>query len=88
MMKYLKGSDIILNLKEIVVHMLDSYSSSSCSGGVSFNIDCETRQGYCEDPDFTGTMEILEVEKKKDEENVYTLKIRFIRIDEDDPAAR
>jgi len=79
MTKNLKGTDKILNLKEIDIVDIDSYSSSSCSGKVCFTIDCETEKGYCEDPDFTGKMEILEVKKDNDKPDVYTLKIKFIK---------
>ena len=61
MTKNLKGTDKILNLKEIDIIDIDSYSSSSCSGRVNFTIDCETEKGYCEDPDFTGKMEVLDI---------------------------
>ena len=83
MTKDLEGTDKILNLKEIDIIDLDSHSSSSCSGRVSFTIDCETEKGYCEDPDFTGKMEILEVKKDDKKPNVYTLKIKFIKDKED-----
>jgi len=43
--KYLRDEDKILNLKEINIMAMDSFSSSSCSGSVSFYIDCETEQG-------------------------------------------
>ncbi len=79
MTKNLKGTDKILNLKEINILNIDICSSSSCSGRVSFNIDCETEKGYCEDPDFTGRMEILEVKKDNKKSNVYSLKIKFVR---------
>jgi len=82
MTKDLKGTDKILNLKEIDIIDIKSYGSSSCSGHVSFTIDCETEKGYCEDPDFTGKMEVLEVEKDDKEPNVYTLKIKFIKGDD------
>ncbi|MBT5021615.1 hypothetical protein HOK51_01550 [Candidatus Woesearchaeota archaeon] len=72
----LKGSDIILNLKEIHIVNIDSFSSSGCAGRVRFNIECQTKQGYCEDPDFLGSIKILTVEKIK-EQNMYLLKVRF-----------
>ena len=76
--KHLKGTDILLNLKEISIAAIDSYSSSGCSGRVSFSIDCETPQGYCEDPDFTGKLLILTV-KKELQKGIYTLKVKFVR---------
>ena len=83
MTKNLKGTDKILNLKEIDISDIDTFSSSSCSGRVSFNIDCETEKGYCEDPDFTGRMEVLEVKKDDKKPEVYTLKIKFVQYKED-----
>ncbi len=79
MTKNLKGTDKILNLKEINIVDVDNHSSSSCSSRVIFNIDCETEKGYCEDPDFTGKMEVLESKKDGKESNVYTLKIKFVQ---------
>ena len=79
MTKNLKGTDKILNLKDINIADIDSHSSSSCSGRVNFNIDCETEKGYCEDPDFTGKMEVLESKKDDKDPNVYTLKIKFVQ---------
>ena len=79
MTKKLEGTDIILNLKEIDILDPDSQSSSMCSGKVSFTINCETEKGYCEDPDFTGKMEVLESKKDGKEPNVYTLKIKFVQ---------
>lgn len=79
--KNLKGSDIILNLKEISIIGLNSFSSCSCSGPVSFVIDCDTKHGYCEDPRFTGEIKILSA--KKLTKDTYTLKIKFIREKED-----
>lgn len=80
--KYLEGADIILNLDEITVHSIDSYSSSSCSGGVSFYINCQTEHGYCEDPSFEGDLKILKAEKC-DEEGVYLLKVKFEKYEEE-----
>jgi len=74
--KNLSGSDIILNLKEISIGNLDSFSSSSCSGNASFCIDCSTQHGYCEDPNFSGTIKILDIKKDK-LRNTYSLKIKF-----------
>jgi len=39
MTKNLKGTDKILNLKEIDIIDIDSYGSSSCSGKISFTIE-------------------------------------------------
>lgn len=74
--KYLKGSDIILNLKKIKIMDIDSFSSSSCSGKVCFDIECQTKHGYCEDPNFLGEMKVLDVKKCR-EKNTYYLKVRF-----------
>ena len=75
-MKDLKGSDIILNLKKIRIMDIDSFSSSSCSGKVGFDIECHTKHGYCEDPNFLGDIKILNAKKCK-EKNTYSLKVRF-----------
>jgi hypothetical protein len=77
-MKELKGSDIILNLKEIDIGTIDTFASSHCGGRAYFEIECETEQGYCEDPDFTGKIKILSIQKDK-QKGVYTAKIRFIK---------
>lgn len=77
------GTDKILNLKEINIVDVDNQSSSSCSSRVIFNIDCETKKGYCEDPDFTGRMEVLDVKKDNKESNVYTLKVKFVKDEEE-----
>ncbi|MEK6935407.1 MAG: hypothetical protein AABW67_01330 [Nanoarchaeota archaeon] len=74
--KNLSGSDIILNLKEIFIDNLDSFNSSSCSGNVRFCIDCSTKHGYCEDPNFSGTIKILDIKKDK-LRDTYSLKIKF-----------
>lgn len=52
--KELKNEDILLNLKEINVDSIDSFSSLHCSGRASFNFKCSTVKGYCEDPNMTG----------------------------------
>ncbi len=79
----LEGSDIILNLKEILIGNLDNFSSSSCSGHVNFDIDCQTKHGYCEDPHFYGKIKILKTKKCK-EKSTYILKIKFEKEEEDD----
>ena len=76
--KRLKNEDIILNLKEINIGSIDSYYSSGCSGSVSFNFECSTDKGYCEDPVMTGKISILDA-KKDAEEGVYHLKVKFKR---------
>ncbi len=81
--KHLKGNDIILNLKEISIGPLDSYSSSSFSGYTSFYIDCGTEHGYCEDPKFSGVIKILNIKKTKPGDT-YLLKIKFKREQEED----
>ena len=75
-MKDLKGADIILNLKEIRIMDIDSFSSSSCSGKVGFYIECQTKHGYCEDPRFLGNIKILDTKKCK-ERDTYSLKVKF-----------
>ena len=80
--KDLKGADIILNLKEINVVNIDSFNSSGCSGRVSFDIECQTKHGYCEDPDFSGNIRILEAKKCK-EKNTYSLKVKFEKEEND-----
>lgn len=77
-MKNLKGSDIILNLKRIDIINIDTFSSSHCGGRVYFDVECETKYGYCEDPDFTGKIKVLSVHKDK-QKGVYHLKIKFIK---------
>ncbi|MCK5040050.1 MAG: hypothetical protein KAR87_03720 [Candidatus Aenigmarchaeota archaeon] len=74
--KSLKGTDVILNLDEINIRDIDSFSSSSCSGRVTFYIECQTEHGYCEDPEFTGKIKILETKKCK-EKGVYLLKVKY-----------
>lgn len=74
--KHLRGADIILNLDEIKVENLDHFWSSGCSGRVSFDINCQTKHGYCEDPRFLGKIKILEA-KKCDKKGVYLLKVKF-----------
>ncbi len=80
--KSLKDEDIILNLEEIDIISIDSFSSSTCSGSVSFIIQCQTKHGYCEDPDFSGEIKILEARKCK-EKGVYLLKVKFKKEDLD-----
>ena len=80
-MKYLKGKkrtspDIILNLKSINVGYMDCKSSSSCSGPTAFYFDCKTKHGYVEDPDMSGKITVLDVEKQK---GYYVLKVKFKR---------
>ena len=72
--KYIKGSDILLNLKEIHVNDINSFSSSSCSGPASFYFACSTKHGYMEDPDLTGTIKVIKTEKKK---GCYILKVKY-----------
>lgn len=74
--KELKNEDILLNLKEINVDSIESFSSSHCSGRASFNFECSTDKGYCEDPNMTGKIAILD-SKKDSEEGVYHLKVKF-----------
>ena len=81
--KYLEDSEIILNLDEIIVGSLDSFSSSGCSGRVNFHINCQTEHGYCEDPKFLGTIKILNA-SKCDEKDVYLLKIKFEKEEDED----
>jgi len=72
--KHLKGPDIILNLKRIAVYGCDSQSSSTCCGSTGFHFECGTKAGYMEDPDMTGELDVLSVEKEKD---CYLLKVKF-----------
>lgn len=80
--KYLKGTDIILNLKSINICNINSFSSSSCGGSVHFNIECRTNHGYCEDPRFLGEIKVLEAKKCK-EKGTYLLKVKFKKEEED-----
>ena len=76
MEKELRGSDILLNLKEINISNINLSSSAFCSGKANFVIETNTKHGSCEDPDFTGKIEVLE--SKKDKANdTYVLKVRF-----------
>ncbi len=72
----LKGEDILLNLREISIGSRDSYSSSSCASSASFYFENETKHGYMEDPDLSGTIKILDVQK---ENGYYILKVKFKR---------
>ncbi len=74
--RILKGEDILLNLREISIGSRDSYSSSSCAGSASFYFENETKHGYMEDPDLSGTIKVLDMQKKKGH---YLLKIKFKR---------
>ena len=74
--KDLKGTDIILNLKKIVMSQCDSRSSSTCGGPVYFVFDCHGNYGYMEDPDMTGEIKVLSVKKEK---GCYLLKVKFKR---------
>lgn len=72
--KNLKGKDIILNLKRIVISQCDSRSSSTCGGPVYFDFECNGKAGYMEDPDMTGEIKVLSVKKEK---GCYLLKVKF-----------
>ncbi len=74
--KDLKGEDIILNLKKIVISQCDSHSSSTCGGPVYFEFECDTKAGYMEDPDMTGEIKVLSVKKEK---GCYLLEVKFKR---------
>ena len=74
--KYLKGTDIILNLKRINIGDLNSFYSSGCGGNAYFDIECQTKHGYCEDPRFLGEIKILQTKKCK-EKGTYLLKVKF-----------
>ena len=78
MKKELNGSDILLNLKEINITYLDSFSSASCTGRTEFVIETDTKEGSCEDPNFTGKIEVL-ISKKDKINNTYLLKVKFTR---------
>ncbi len=80
--RYLEDADIILNLNEVTVNSLDSFHSSGCSGRVSFDINCQTEHGYCEDPRFLGKIKILEA-NKCDEKGVYLLKVKYEKEEEE-----
>jgi hypothetical protein len=74
--KDLKGEDIILNLKRIVISHCDSRSSSTCGGPVYFDFECQTKAGYMEDPDMVGEIKVLSAKK---ENGCYLLKVKFKR---------
>ncbi|MBU4343032.1 MAG: hypothetical protein KKG21_03380 [Candidatus Omnitrophica bacterium] len=74
--KDLKGEDIILNLKKIVISQCDSRSSSTCGCPVYFEFECDTKAGYMEDPDMTGEIKVLSVKKEK---GCYLLEVKFKR---------
>lgn len=72
----LEREDILLNLREINIGPIDSYSSSTCAGSAFFYFENETKHGYIEDPDLTGTIKVLDVQKKG---GCYLLKIKLKR---------
>ena len=72
--KDLKGKDIILNLKKIVISQCDLRSSSTCGGPAYFTFECDGNAGYMEDPDMTGEIKVLSVKKEK---GCYLLKVKF-----------
>jgi hypothetical protein len=72
--KYLKGSDIILNLDKMVISDWDSKSSSSTNSSVSFYFNCQTKHGYMEDPNMKGEIKVLQIKKEK---GCYILKVKF-----------
>jgi len=74
--KNLKGEDIILNLKRIVISQCDSRSSSTCGGPVYFDFQCNTKAGYMEDPNMTGEIKVLSAKKEK---GCYLLRVKFKR---------
>lgn len=74
--RMLKGEDILLNLREINIDSRNSRSSSSCAGPASFYFENETKHGYMEDPDITGTIKVLDVQKKR---GCYLLKVKLKR---------
>lgn len=74
--KNLKGEDIILNLKRIVISQSDSRSSSTCGGPVYFDFECNSKAGYMEDPNMAGEIKVLSVKKEK---GCYLLKVKFRR---------
>ncbi len=80
--KHLKNADVILNLDEININDLDSFWSSGCSGRVSFHINCHTEHGFYEDPHLMGKIKILE-SKKCNEKDVYFLKVKFEKEEDD-----
>ena len=58
----------LLNLEEIKVSGMDSFSSSTCSGRCFFSIECSGRHGYAEDPHFDGVVfEVLDTKREGDE---------------------
>jgi len=75
--KNLKGKDIILNLRQMVIGQRDSHSSSTCSNPAYFEFECETKAGYMEDPDMAGEIKVLSVKKEK---GCYLLKVKFKKI--------
>lgn len=77
--KYLEGSDILLNLQELYVHDIQSQSSSSCSGPVSFYFG-DTKHGCVEDPNMAGKIKVLKTEKKRDH---YVLEVMFEKEEDD-----
>ena len=72
--KYLKGEDILFNLKRIDIYSREGYSSLSCVGPTAFYFKDETKHGYVDDPNLTGTIKVLDVKKSKGD---YVLKIKF-----------
>jgi len=85
--KNLEDSQIILNLDEITVSSLDSFSSSGCSGRVNYHIHCQTEHGYCEDPRFLDKIKILKA-NKCDEKDVYFLKVKFEKENDEETSSQ
>lgn len=75
--EFLKGSDIILNLKKIQIYSADGYSSSTCSCPAFFYFE-NTKHGLVEDPDMAGEIQVLKTEKRK---GCYILKVKFKKDD-------
>ena len=72
--RLLKGSDIILNLQQIQIGPQEAYSSETCSHSAYFVFKDKVPHESVDDPDMTGTIDVLDVQKAEDG---YVLKIKF-----------
>ena len=72
--RLLKGSDIILNLRQVQIGPQEAYSSTTCSHPAFFTFEDNVPHEYVDDPNMTGTIDVLDVQKVDDG---YILKVKF-----------
>jgi len=68
----------LLNLEEIQVIGIDSYSSSTCGGRCLFSIKCRGRHGYTEDPDFGDVIFRIMGTKREGDEVILKINAKII----------